>query len=110
MAVEIKESVDQYGKAQWTITSPKFKESFVVHKTIDGHAMYGIKMTKGSTADKLGGWYMSSEAAIQAVKLYCIQAKDSVTVRRDKTYKENHPDDSSTKPNKKVNIRKGSSD
>ena len=87
------------------VTSPKFKKPFEIFKTFDGHAMYTIKYTQGLTAPHLKGWYTSSTMALQALKTYILQSKDSPTVVKEQ--KKNEP---VRKPNNKKHLRKGPAD
>lgn len=98
-------NVEELPNGTLRVSSPKFKKPFEIYKTVDGHAMYTIKYTQGLTAPHLKGWYTSSFAALQALKTYIIQSKDSPTVA-----KENKQNEPVTKPNNKKHLRKGSAD
>lgn len=90
--VDVVEELDDFGKPQLTFSSPKFSAKFVVQKETNGYPFFKVLMTKGQVPSTLKGSFSSLEKAREAVELYINGAKESLTVRRDKTYKENHKD------------------
>lgn len=88
--ITVKETLDEFGKPRFIISSPKFKADFIVKKTFDGFSFFEIKTTKGSVPAKLSGSYTTFSKALSDVKNYVASKQPSLTVKRDKTYEENH--------------------
>lgn len=88
--IEIEETLDDFGKPTLSISSPKFKGKFIIYKSNDGFSFFKVKMTVGKVAKELEGAYSTMYKAKDAVEFYINKSKASPSVRRDKTYEENH--------------------
>lgn len=88
--IKVEESLDEFGKPTLLICTPKFKADFIVKKSNDGFSFFQIVTNKGRVPKELSGFYTTLYNAKDSVLSYINKSKESATVRRDKTYEENH--------------------
>ena len=82
--IEKKEYLDQDGKATVEVSSSKTKVPFLVYKTLDGFAMYGIKYKDGKETPKaLTGRYTKLQWAVEDLTKYIQNMPKTRAVRRD---------------------------
>lgn len=81
--MDVNETVDDFGKPLFEVTSDKFKTTFRVKKEFGGYAFYTIEVSKGHIPEKLSGRYTNHERALADLQSYIRQAKPSKTVKRD---------------------------
>jgi hypothetical protein len=82
--MQVKEYLDPAGKTTVEITTPKSNNTFVVHKTQDGFALYGIRYKEAAAVPAvLTGRYTKVAQAVKAVASYIEGMKKTDTVVRD---------------------------
>lgn len=86
--MDVKETLDTYGKPMYTVVTPKFNTEFYVKKSVDGYATYVILNSNSTVAEQLSGKYSTIDTALSALTSYIKNAKESKTVRRDNNSKE----------------------
>lgn len=88
--MRVDETVDDFGKPMYRITTPKMKSEVVVYKSNDGFAHFKIKWTKGATPKKLTGSYTGLREALKDVTQYISTMATTKTQRTETYYEENH--------------------
>jgi len=81
--IKREETFDNEGRPVVIISSPKFKEPFVISKAPNGFIFYQIRHSKGTTAEELTGSYTGLKEAEKALLRYISKAKETIAARRE---------------------------
>ena len=87
--VKIEETIGEDGGAKATITSPKFKEPFVIRKAGFTGTMFEVQVS-GRKSGNIHGLFTTVDDAKQAVLQHIRLSKPSKAVQRDKKWMERH--------------------
>lgn len=82
------ESIDWDNKSA-IVSLSQYKEKFYIYKPKDGTILFAIRFeTKGRLPDALSGKYTSIPAAIEALRVFGLTAKEKHSVKSDRLEKD----------------------
>ena len=106
--MNVERSYDDNGQVRYTVSTPKKKIKYFVQKAFNGFVFYEIVLEKGAAPKELQGSYTSPEKALDRLRKYLVQAKNSTTVERDRKYQKNHAPE--VKPDSTEHVQQGTPD
>lgn len=90
--MDVKALRDEEGRLTYKVSHPKYSVDITIRKSEDGTPFYQIFLGKSNAPQELSGRFTNPFIALQTLKSYLAEAKETVAARRDRVYAENHPE------------------